>query len=655
MGRSLMRLVRWTLILVVAVVVTGLTMLVSIEPEEYREFLAGQASDVLGRPVTIDGPLDLEIALTPVIVAEDVRIANAPGFDTGDLARIGRLEVAAGLIPLLGGQVEIERLVFDDAAVALSRRADGTANYDGLGARGADGTEPADPADADTELSVADLQVTDLTITYSQDGTTPVVVEVPQGRLSARGPSAPVEVVVDARIDRTPVTLNGTFGAFDALVAGTGTSATVNATVGGTRFGYDGMVAADAEPRLDGQITLSAPEEPFGRLGTLELSGRLVAGTERVELTDIDGALGDSGVTGDLLVVLDRDRPLLGGGLTVDQISVPPAAPETADSPLIPDLPLAGLGALGVDVDLGLSIGGVIAPPLEVRDIAAELRLDAAQAELGVASARLHGGTIGGIARLDAAGQLGLRVHLETVELSGFTDRLDGPVSATLAFDGGGATLRQAVADGDGSFEAILGQTTIGAVWQDQIGDALGRVLPLDGGVTRLTCAVGRFDIAGGRLTSTGLIADSAAATAVGEAVIDLLAERLDVLLRPRARDTAVVVPVRIYGPLDDPAVAVDVADALQAVGPDLLLGALDQMAGLAIPLVAPDSGIAGCAAALDAGPAAPVPPADLDGVLDQTRDALDTILTPGGTIDTEPLDRLEEGLGDTLNNLFGN
>ena len=133
MVRRLARWLRWIVILVVALVITAVAILLTADPETYRTFLAERASAALGRQVTLDGSFDLQIALSPVITATEVHVANPPGFGPHDMVRIGSLEISAGLIPLLGGRVEINRLLLDDVQVGLIERANGSTRFAGSG------------------------------------------------------------------------------------------------------------------------------------------------------------------------------------------------------------------------------------------------------------------------------------------------------------------------------------------------------------------------------------------------------------------------------------------------------------------------------------------------------------------------------------------
>lgn len=643
MVRRLGRWLRWILILVVALVITAVAILLTADPETYRAFLAERASAALGRRVTLDGAFDLQIALSPVITATDVHVANPPGFEPHDMVSIGSLEISAGLVPLLGGRVEIDRLLLDDVQVTLIERADGSTNYDDFanGEAMAAGDEVSGGDDG-ARLEVSDVRIRNLTVTHAAEGQEPETVAISRAQISSEGRGAPVTLAADATVNDLPVSLTATVDSLDALMRGAdaGTGVEVDALLGSLALTYEGVLAPEAAEVVDGRLTLDLAEDATGGFGPITVAGRLVGSADRLELTSFDGTIAGSEASGDLLLALDRARPLLGGGVTFDRLALAGSGSGAA-GPLIPDLATVDPAAYGLDADLGLSVGELALGDTRLTDVAAELRIAERRSELGVASAELEGGQVRGVVSLEDGRRATLRGSLDGVNLRGLVDGADGPVSALLEFSGEGTGLRDLVAAGTGTLSANLGPTVValntGDIAGSAVADALTQLLPLGGNSIEVTCAAGEFDIAEGRLTSTGLVADTAVASVAGWAVVDLMDETMDVVLRPRARIGAIEVPVRLFGPLADPSVVADIEDVVQTL-PGSLLGGL-RLNGLTVPLVAEDSGTAGCTSALNSV-SSPLP--DLGGI-----DSLDDL---GEAAE----DAVGHGLGDVLDDAAG-
>ena len=662
------RVLRWSLILVVALIVTGVSILLTTDPNTYRTYLADGASEALGRTVAIDGPFDVEFGLTPVITASGVRVANAPGYEPDDMISIGALEISAALLPLLGSRVEINRLRLNDVSITLAERADGTTNYDDLVGNGG---EASGSGGAEAEgLFVSDLQITDLTIHQvdGQGATSTLVLS--EASVQTEGQDTPVAISARANLDGQAVTMDATVESFAALLDQSGPiAATVALGLDPVSVGYDGSVTLGEAPGVDGTLSLGIPADVTGGLGALDLSGRLVGDPVLLELASLTGTLGDATVSGDLWARAGDAPPAMGGSLSIDRLIMPPGAETTTDGPMIPDAALPDLSTLGVDLDLGITVGALVLADTHVTDLAMEVRIADGDASLGVASATLgtpadgdtpSGTTARGHASRSTDGQSSLRVSVDGANLSSVVSGLDGPGTLTLDFAGTGATVRELVGDGTGVFELTVGESVL-VIGDSGIGPTagaiLGGILPLgDRGRIALNCVVARFDIAGGQMNGTGLAVDSPLGTITGLGSIDLLGETIAMVLRPRLLDTGIGVPVRVSGALADPSIA-----------PDLGAGLAD---GLTVPLINPDDGVAGCVAAADAVPNLGVDllvPGDLqdtvDGVLGGDGGlggALDDALggaLPGGDGGGAPALPVPggEGLGGALDSLIGN
>ena len=78
----------------------------------------------------LDGPARLTLSLRPALRVGGVRIANPPGFDSPDFARIGELHVAMELLPLLQDEIRVTEIRGRDVAVRLRPRGRWTRELD---------------------------------------------------------------------------------------------------------------------------------------------------------------------------------------------------------------------------------------------------------------------------------------------------------------------------------------------------------------------------------------------------------------------------------------------------------------------------------------------------------------------------------------------
>ncbi len=124
--RQLAQTLLFLLVLVIGSLAIGPGL---VEWTRYRGDIAEILSAAAGRPVTIDGAVDLELLPTPRLGLGAVTIATIDGGQAPHLVGIDRLEVELGLFALLGGRIEVEQLTLDDPDLRLETLADGRPNW----------------------------------------------------------------------------------------------------------------------------------------------------------------------------------------------------------------------------------------------------------------------------------------------------------------------------------------------------------------------------------------------------------------------------------------------------------------------------------------------------------------------------------------------
>src|SRR5262245_24093748 len=102
---------------------------IGIDAQRWREPVAAALSRALGREVRLEGHARLTLSLTPAIVVGDIRIANPPGFDAPEFARIGEMRLVIGLLPLLWGEIQAGEAFGRNVTVSLRRSGDGRGNW----------------------------------------------------------------------------------------------------------------------------------------------------------------------------------------------------------------------------------------------------------------------------------------------------------------------------------------------------------------------------------------------------------------------------------------------------------------------------------------------------------------------------------------------
>jgi uncharacterized protein involved in outer membrane biogenesis len=386
---------------------------IPVDAERWREPVAAALSRALGREVRIDGPAQLVLSLRPAVAVGGIRIANPPGFDAPDFARIGELRLGVELLPLLGGEARVRDLAARHVAVRLARASDGSGNWVFEG-RAADAAE-REPAGR-PRLAVHRFTLEQVLVEYPA-GDAVRRVELAALAGEAR-PGEPVRLAVRGMVDGTlPLTGEATAGPLAALG-------------GPVPWPFDAQLflpgaALNASGTLTGPIDRPAVRVAIGAgtadAGPLErLLGVALPGTGgaavamvldavpgRVRLDAINGVAGATPFAGELVLDGRAARPKLGGRLAIPAldlrarpsgaVAAEPGETETLAAAFgrleTADLGLARLARF--DADLEVAVGHWAGVPGDARDLSARIRVDggrlAAPLALTVAGARLEG------------------------------------------------------------------------------------------------------------------------------------------------------------------------------------------------------------------------------------------------------------------------
>lgn len=165
----LFRLLRYTAFGILTLVLAGLLALsylvLTFEPDDYRDDLINLVEEQTGRAFTIDGSLDLH--LNPPLVGfevHDISFDNPPGFGQEPMLTAKRVEAYLQVIPLLLGELRIHSVLLDGLQLRLRRKSNGHTNWsDLLADKDAASPDPSDPGKA-TGIDLAEIHLADGTI-----------------------------------------------------------------------------------------------------------------------------------------------------------------------------------------------------------------------------------------------------------------------------------------------------------------------------------------------------------------------------------------------------------------------------------------------------------------------------------------------------------
>ncbi len=580
-----MRLLKWLLIglfaLVVAVLVGGYVTLSNFPVEDLKALIEKETEKATGRKLTIAGDVSMEVSLSPAIVMEEVTLANAPWAGSEPLAKVKRLELQLALLPLLSSEIAVERLALVEPKVNLVRNAAGVGNWqvkDGEVGK----ADAADALPSFKEVSVTKAVVELLTA----PGAKPRRLEIESMTAGAGDLDDALSGEMKGKVDKGAFELFFQLGSMRQMLADGRFPFFLQGHVFGAELKVDGHV--QGQGKLDFTLALKAGklEQLSPLLGTdlpavgpLDLESRVALAPEALSLDGLTVKLGDSNLAGSLSADLSDAVPRISGNLTAkrlvpDQVFVGPWSPDPAHSgpaPLVPDVafPMASMDL--ADLSLDLVVDAISLPDgsslteLKSKVLLEERALTLAPLSFTYAKAKfdgtLHLNRRQGPTRFETKGRL---AGLDYGPILGLP--LRGHLQGSWDLKGEGEDLRAMVSSMRGRTRATSSDTVVRDGVLALLGDGLTQIFsPLFGGgnALTLTCVVNDLIWYGGtgRSEATAIAGDGFISTVSGK--IDILSEHLDLYVDTSGRGislSALVVPVRITGPIADPTVLPDPA-----------------------------------------------------------------------------------------------
>lgn len=152
-------------LLVTLVVVAAVGLVMTFDPNDYRDDIEQAVEDTTGRDLRMTGPLSLSIFPWLGVETESVSLGNAEGFGNEAFAEIGYFGVSIRLLPLLSKQIEIGTVRLEGMRLNLARDENGRTNWDDLIEAFSDEDGEAEaPADEPAPSTEGGFEITGLSV-----------------------------------------------------------------------------------------------------------------------------------------------------------------------------------------------------------------------------------------------------------------------------------------------------------------------------------------------------------------------------------------------------------------------------------------------------------------------------------------------------------
>ncbi|MDE1907670.1 MAG: AsmA family protein, partial [Rhodospirillales bacterium] len=214
-------------LVIIFVPVAGLAVFIArFNPNAYAPQIIAAVQQATGRTLTINGPIRLQLSLTPTLAASGLSLSNPDGFADPALLTLDQAQAKIALLPLLHHQVDVLNLKLDGLKLYLERDQEGHADWNFGGATAQPGS-PALPAPAagtksPYKFALESVELDNGQITLRPQGLgQPSVIQLTRLNGQAASLTAPLHLSGSAAIGNAPLTLQGVVGPV-ARLTGTG-------------------------------------------------------------------------------------------------------------------------------------------------------------------------------------------------------------------------------------------------------------------------------------------------------------------------------------------------------------------------------------------------------------------------------------------------
>jgi len=653
-------------IVVVLVVLVGgaLAFIQTQDFSKYQGVLRDEVKKATGRDLVIKGPLDVSIGLSPTVKVSDVTFQNASWGSRPELAKVKELDVQLQLIPLIMGDIAVNRIVLKGADILIETNRQGQNNYDfgSTGAAASDKKPPATPNPANDNKpassgataklpTINKLSITDsvVTIRNAQSGQNQSL-KIAKLEATGVGSSGATKLDLDGVLNGSPLTIKASVeslpsflasgnATIDVAVKAGGSSATLagpmkNGTPAGIRISAQGDNLANLKPLIGAALP---PLGPYSLQGIATGTGK-----DAYKLDIQTLKVGSTEIKGDIAVATEGGKPKLVANLSSPRINAKDfhkdsgAAKSGGDSgkgdgKVFPADPLPVDDLRLANATVNLRAGEIVNDEVRMQNLVLALTL--VNGRLNVKpNATVSGGSVAIDLTLDASGatpSLAFALKGQKVSIGDLMKMLQnsdaisgGPADVDVNVRGAGNSVRAIMASLNGATSVSVAGGKLNNKNLAFVNADVMKLLGGSGNSTDIRCIVSRFNIVNGVATSQALQFDLTNIYGSGKGTINLGTEGLNMEIDPQTRQSAIAslaVPIDIKGTLANPSVTPDFAKR----GTQVLKGVIDDKAkgggsgglgGLAGTLLGGNKGgqqqaqggSGGCGAVAEAQPAAP-------------------------------------------------
>ena len=637
--------IKWAAIIgagvIVVLVAVVYIVLAAYDFNKFKPQIVDAVMQSTGRTLEIDGPVDVKVGFSPRLVLTDLSFQNAEWASRPQLAKLKRLEVQVALIPLLSNEIEIKRLILIEPDILIERDSKGRSNLAF--------TPPKETPSKETEETKAagppqlvfnDVRIENGRLEY-RDGRSgkAYVVNLKSFTAEADSTDDPMDLNVDGAYNDEPFSIQGKIGPLSKIMEASG-GWSLESQLLNSRGGLFRQRDRKNSPEsaLDLQVAAEVPEPDklekvipggFPLNKPVSLTGHAVqTGESAYRISDLLLKLGDNDLTGSVEIDLNQTPVLVNADLTSQKFDFRKLAKSKKSEEksgkgskkragkVFPDDALPYEALKNVQGNIKIAASKLIMSGLAVNDLKAEFSIKDGRLDVKPFSAAIGGGTMTAemsMAALKKDGELKLSVKADGVSLGQMFKEMNAPAFMTgvidvdISLSGKGKSVADVLAKSNGHTGLTLSGGRVNNGHIELLGAALSTSLfrmlnPLEKrtSYTQIRCGVLNFRVKNGIAVSRAIVADTPSMTVVGEGIVNLRNEAMNISLKPVPKDGIagfslspgqLAKAFRLQGSLTRPHLALDPKETALALGKAVRGGLLFGPAGVAASLLGSKTG----------------------------------------------------------------
>ena len=628
---------RWKRILgisiavIIAVFVTAYIIASSYDYNKFKPRITALAKQYTGRDLTLGGDIKLGLSLFPTLVVNDVTFQNASWGTRPQMAQVKRLEVQIALLPILRGEIHVNRLTVLNPEFLIEIDKSGKSNLE------FDVPQKPEPKPAEDEpvdgkqdfLKFKEVQIKGGAFTYNdlQSGKTEVI-SIENLQLKSPEFGAPVDIELKFTHNKTPFQISGEFGQLSGILD-PDEQWPLNLTI--TAVGSTVSIAGHitnimAVKGIDLKLAVKGPDianfqqftgEPLPVKGPFDLAGYLTAATlENIKISDIAVLLGESRISGEIALNQTSPRPQIDAKFHSQKLDLRPfLKQDSSDSKIeikskesepksnkvLPAEPFDLQALDQVDATVSFRADQILTHRIALDKFNIDLSLKNGHLIIKPLTTKIGGGDLtGSLDLLAKANHANLTTKItakkidfgEMLKKLEISQDLDGVLDLNINLKGQGNSVAALMAGLNGDVIAILNEVQMPVKYLNLVGADLATSLlkivnPFAKKIenAQINCAVCDFNIKDGLAKSDVIMIDDPEKTLLSEGTVNFKTEALDFGIHTQPKEGlgtketgkvslslgVLTEPFELSGTLANPSLGISPERAVKTVGSALM------------------------------------------------------------------------------------